>query len=107
MKIVVTGATGFLGRPLCAELVGQGHAVTALSRDAVRARSVLPPTVECLTWDQEAGRDGPWELAVAASDVVIHLAGQSVAEEKWTPQIKAALRSSRVDTTRRLVDAIR
>ena len=50
MKIVVTGATGFLGHPLCAEFIRQGHEVTGLSRNAMKARSVLGRTIEFLDW---------------------------------------------------------
>jgi len=107
MKIVVTGATGFLGRPLCAEFVRLGHEVAALSRNAEKARAALEPSVQCLKWGEEPGGGLPWQIAVQSADVVVHLAGQSVAEKAWTPAIQQALRTSRIDTTRRLVDAIR
>jgi len=106
MDIVITGATGFLGRPLCAELCTQGHSITALSRDAVRAQATLGPSVRCLAWAGQGDANPPWREAVAAAEVVIHLAGQSVAEKAWTPEIKAELRRSRIETTRNLVDAI-
>ncbi len=107
MKIVVTGATGFLGRPLCAEFLKLGHTVTALSRNAEHARALLGPPVQCLTWDGAAAGDSAWWEAVQMADAVVHLAGKSVAEKAWTPEIKAALRSSRIETTRRLVDSMR
>lgn len=107
MKIVVTGATGFLGRPLCSLLLAQGHEVTALSRNADHAATLLEPAIECLTWSVGSAPGAPWETAVAYADAVIHLAGQPVAEKVWTPEIKEALRRSRIDTTRRLVDAMR
>ena len=107
MKIVITGATGFLGRPLCVDLAKLGHIITAVSRNADRARSLLDPSVQCLNWDGEPGQAAPWEEAVAAADAIVHLAGQAVAEKAWTPEIKEALRRSRIDTTRRLVDVMR
>jgi uncharacterized protein (TIGR01777 family) len=106
MKIVITGATGFIGRPLCARLASDGHAVTALSRSADRARSALGPSVQCVAWGGEASAGAGWMGAVSEADVVIHLAGQPVAEKAWTPEIKEALRRSRIDTTRSLVDAM-
>ena len=107
MNIVITGATGFLGRPLCAQLADMGHAMTALSRDAARAQSRLGPSIRCLAWGGEAETGADWRDAIHLADVVIHLAGQSVAEKAWTPQIKEALRKSRVDSTRKLVDVMR
>lgn len=104
MKVVVTGATGFIGRPLCADLVGAGHTVTALSRDAGRARAILGPSVQSLPWGRQEGVD--WRQAVAGADVVMNLAGESLAAQRWTPEFKQRLGTSRVETTRRLVEAI-
>jgi uncharacterized protein (TIGR01777 family) len=105
MQVVVTGATGFIGRPLCAALTGGGHRVTALSRSADHARAALGPQVESLAWGGGAG--GEWKQAVRAADAVIHLAGEPIAGGRWTPASKERFRASRVETTRRLVDAIR
>jgi uncharacterized protein len=117
MQVVVTGATGFIGRPLCAELVGRGHSVTALSRDAERARATLGPQVRSLSWgmreerrekseDRSQKSDVEWEQAVAEADAVLNLAGEPVAARRWTPAIKESVRSSRVEATRSLVEAI-
>jgi uncharacterized protein (TIGR01777 family) len=105
MKVIITGATGFIGRPLCAKLVGAGHSVTALSRDPVRAKAALGPQVESLAWGARA--DDAWKQAVQAAEVVIHLAGESVGARRWTPEVKEKIRASRADTTRALVEAIR
>lgn len=105
MKVIVTGATGFIGEPLTVRLREAGHHVTALSRDAARAQTLLGPEVTCLTWNQEGAND--WKQAVGESDVVIHLAGESVGAQKWTPAFKEKLRASRVETTRALVAAMR
>lgn len=121
MNIVITGATGFVGRPLCAHLIGLGHRVTALSRDAARAGVTLGSQIESLEWgggkdsstdarastieSSTAGRT--WKTAVQESDAVIHLAGESVAGAKWTPEYKARIRASRVDSTKALVDTMR
>lgn len=100
----MTGATGFIGRPLCAELVGSGHRVTALARNADRARSLLGSSVAALAWPNA---DTAWREAVKRADVVIHLAGESVAGNRWTPEFKAQIRTSRIEPTRALVAAMR
>lgn len=105
MNIVITGATGFVGRPLCAHLISLGHRITALSRDTSKAQSLLGAQAQSVAWGERA--EDAWKQAVAGADVVIHLAGEAVAGHKWTPEYKAKIRSSRVDSTRRLVDAMR
>jgi uncharacterized protein (TIGR01777 family) len=104
MKVVVTGATGFIGRALCPALLAAGHSITALSRDETRARQLLGPRVACLSW---GGSHTAWKSAVAEADALIHLAGESVAGKRWTPEFKAKLRDSRVEPTRALVAAMR
>lgn len=105
MRVVITGATGFVGRPLCAKLGGEGHGVTALVRDTSKAQSLLGASVKCTAWNEGASDD--WKRAVAQSDAVINLAGESVAGQKWTPEYKAKILNSRTNGTRRLVDAMR
>jgi uncharacterized protein (TIGR01777 family) len=104
MQIVITGATGFVGKPLTAQFLQAGHHVTALSRDAARARSALGNAVHSVVWGSRSADE--WKEAVTGADVVVHLAGESVAGQRWTPEFKERIRSSRVDTTRALVDAI-
>jgi uncharacterized protein (TIGR01777 family) len=104
LNIVVTGATGFVGRALCAELIGAGHRVTSLTRDAGRARSLLGTQMAHVAWGGKGGDD--WKSAVAEADAVIHLAGESVGAQRWTPEFKARIRSSRIETTHRLVEAL-
>ncbi|MDE2127042.1 MAG: TIGR01777 family oxidoreductase [Armatimonadetes bacterium] len=105
MKCVVTGATGFIGRTLCAYLKGQQHEVTALSRNAMRAVTQLPQGVECVSWGPDA--EPEWKRRVAAADAVFHLAGESIAAKRWTPRVKQVLRASRTEPTRLLVSAMR
>lgn len=104
MKVVVTGATGFIGRPICADLVKGGHRVTALSRDAGRARSILGHEIQSLEWG--AGKSDEWKQAVSEAEAIIHLAGESVAGQTWTPQFKEKIRTSRVEPTRALFEVI-
>ncbi len=104
LRVVVTGATGFIGRPLVAALLGRGHSVTALSRSRVKAERMLGPGVTCREWGG-AGEE-EWRLVLDGADAVVHLAGESISVGRWSPEVKARLRTSRVDTTRRLVDAL-
>jgi len=103
MKVVVTGATGFVGTALIPLLLARGDRVTVLSRDAERARAKLGE-VTAVTADLEA--PGAWTEALAGADAIIHLAGESIGAKRWDAREKQVIRDSRVEATRTLVEAI-
>ena len=103
MKVVVTGATGFVGAPLVAALRARGDEVTALSRDATRARQVLGE-ITAVTADLETR--GPWTSSLAGSDAIIHLAGERLDSKRWDARHKQVIRDSRVETTRTIVEEV-
>jgi len=94
-KVIVTGATGFIGRRLCRELVTYGYEVIALSRNPQKARDVLGPAVSCDKWD---GRHlGDWVSHLEGAYGVINLAGENVGDSKWTKEKKKRILNSRLD----------
>jgi len=103
VKIVVAGATGFLGSALCSALTLKAHEVTVLSRDPAKAARNLGPAVQAVSW---LGEDKSWCTAVAKADAIVNFSGESIAGRRWTPEYKGRLRSSRIDTTGMLVTAI-
>ena len=104
LKVVVTGATGFVGTALVGALVGRGDSVIALTRDADRARGVLGAGVTAVAADLQ--QLGPWTAALAGADAIVHLAGESVSARRWDARQKQRIRDSRVEATRTLVEAI-
>lgn len=101
MKALVTGATGFIGRRLIAEL----EAPHVLSRSASRAAESLAEfDVSAFGWRAKAER--PPEAALDGVDTVFHLAGESIADGRWTPDKKRRILDSRVLGTRHLVEAM-
>ena len=96
--VLVTGATGTIGRRLLSHLPG----ARVLSRDAARASSRLG--VPAFAWD--GAGEVPRE-ALEGVSAVVHLAGEPVAEGRWTPQKKRAIEASRVEGTRALVASLR
>lgn len=103
MRVVVTGATGFVGTALVKALQARGDKVVVLSRDGARAKAALGE-VEAVTADLEA--PGPWTSALAGADAIVHLAGESVASKRWDARQKQLIRDSRVESTRVIVEAI-
>jgi hypothetical protein len=90
VEVVVAGGTGLVGRALVASLERDGHGVVVVSREPGPGR---------------VGWDGVLD-AVEGSDAVVNLAGASIGRPRWTAGRKHTLRASRVDTTRRLTEAI-
>ena len=99
MDITLTGATGFIGRRVVDNLLRDGHRLTILSRHARVGEN--PRYVVC-----DLTKSAPPPTAFEGAQSVIHLAGEPVAQ-RWTAEVKERIRSSRVDGTRHLVDAIR
>lgn len=103
MRVLVTGATGFVGRRVCEVLDAAGHEVLGLSRDADAARRKVSQLRRAFSWNPTAGP--PPEEALAESEAVVHLAGESVAG-RWNQRTRRAIRDSRVLGTRHLVTAL-
>ncbi len=104
MHIVVTGGTGFIGRPLCLSLSAEGHTVTVLTRRPVEAQPMFGPAVTAVEWN---GREvGSWEQSLEGADAIINLAGAPIADARWTTARKRLLTDSRVLSTRLLVEAL-
>lgn len=95
-QVLVTGATGFVGGHVVAELLRSGHTVTVLTRNVKQAAWRFDGKVRCIaSMDELADTD--------RIDVVINLAGARILGWRWTEKRKAALRASRVALTERLV----
>lgn len=96
--VVVAGASGLVGRPLCAALAASGWDVRRLVR-----RGALAP--DEIGWDPEKGLIQGAGLAGAAA--VINLAGENIGAGRWTAARRRAIRESRLQATRTLVAAAR
>jgi len=104
MRILMTGATGLIGRELGKALVARGDTLVCLVRDLNSARRRLPFPAVCHAWNHT--RPVPAE-ALHDVDAVVNLAGEPVADTRWTAATKALIRDSRVQGTRQLVRAVR
>lgn len=98
MRILVAGGTGFLGSALVDALRADAHEVTVLTRRPRRKGD--------LAWSPDDG-DVTWTKAVDDAAAVVNLAGEGIADRRWTDARKAAILSSRIHATRALVAAIK
>src|SRR5918992_810087 len=101
MKIAITGASGFIGSLLADHLWNQRHHLLLLSRNPPRETDVTKQ--EWIAWNP--GGAGDWEQSLDGMDGIFNLAGEPIAK-RWTEAQKEKIRSSRVGSTRSLVDAI-
>lgn len=100
MHILLTGGTGLIGRHLIPELLQQGHQVSVVTRDVAAARAVLGAQVQL--W---SGLEQQTDLN--SVDVVINLAGEPIADKRWSESQKQRLCDSRWQITERLVTLIK
>jgi len=103
-KIVITGATGLVGQALVPPLMKRGYDIIAVSRNPYNVHAALSPDVKAVSW--EPFGDETLVSHVDGADAVINLAGENVGHGRWTPQRKLKIINSRVDATRRIVEAI-
>jgi len=104
MKILITGSTGLVGNALVNDLQRSGHTVCRLIRPGTETRDSTSSSGGFdVSWDPATGELGG---AAVGADAVVNLAGASIADSRWTPERKHLLRTSRVDTTRALVNVL-
>ena len=103
MNVVITGATGFIGKALCSRLAGK-YEIVALSRNPAKAHETLGGFVRVVHWDGKAG--GEREREIDGAFAVVNLAGENVGSGRWTKLKKARIIGSRIDSASTLVEAV-
>jgi uncharacterized protein (TIGR01777 family) len=99
LRLLVTGGTGFIGTALCRALLGEGHAITLLTRNPVKAAALFGSSVSAIQSFSDLDPATPF-------DVVVNLAGEPIVGPRWTVARKAVLHASRIDLTQSLVEWI-
>lgn len=103
MKVAITGATGFVGSRLVQQLQAKGHQPLILTRNKTSAARTFPK-LEIVAYTPT--ESGSWQEAIAGCDAVVHLAGEPIAESRWTPKHKQEILDSRKLSTQKIVEAI-
>ena len=105
MRLLLLGCTGFVGRELMPQLLAAGHTLTVVSRQQRQLAGVS-------SVQADPSRPESWaagsalQQALEQAEGVVNLAGEPIAEQRWTPAHLELLHRSRIDTTRHLVAAI-
>jgi len=102
VKVLVSGASGFIGSVLCDSLLVRGDTVAGLTRDPMRARRTNPG-VEWHAWEPTLER--PPAAAFEGVDAVVNLLGEKI-DQRWTEEAKRRIMESRRTGTHNLVGAI-
>jgi uncharacterized protein (TIGR01777 family) len=108
MKVAITGASGFVGSRLVEKLHTEGNQVVVLTRNLAAAQKVFPdssfPNVEVIAYTPT--QSGSWQQAIASCDGVVNLAGEPIADGRWTAERKQEILNSRKLGTQKIVEAI-
>ena len=104
LKIVIAGATGFIGQKLTSRLLDSQTYVVVLTRKPASGRTTKHARLSYGQWDGKT--QGDWTEHIDGADAVVNLSGQSVASRRWSKTRKQQLYSSRIDSTNALVEAI-
>jgi len=105
MRILIIGATGFIGKELVKELSATGHQPLGVSRYAIKAGGILGDLCEIVEWDGKSAES--LVMKMDRIDGIVNLAGENIASGRWTEKRKKILTESRVKISKLVSEAIR
>jgi uncharacterized protein (TIGR01777 family) len=104
-KIIITGATGSIGKKLCNQIIDRGDALTVFSRNPELAKKIIRGASKYVKCDFT--KPDEWKEYLNYSDVIVHLAGANLGAKRWNQNYKKLAYDSRVISTRNLVTALK
>jgi uncharacterized protein (TIGR01777 family) len=105
MRVIITGATGFIGKALCPELVEAGYEVVTLSRNRETGTKTLGEKVKVAQWDGKTAKS--WGDLVNGAYAIINLAGENISSGRWTEKRKKEILESRLSAGKAVVEAVK
>ncbi len=103
-KVIVTGATGFIGKALCFRLEREGYQVVALSRNPEKGQRLFGPKFSVAKWD--GANASEWREYAEGAHAIVNLAGENIGSGRWTSNRKQAILQSRLDAGKAVVEAV-
>ena len=104
MRVIILGATGFIGRALSQSLIEEGYEVVALSRSQYKGREILGDQVEIVEWDSKSAVG--WESHANGAYAIVNLIGENLASGRWTQEKKKSILESRLNAGKAVSMAI-
>ncbi len=105
MRVIITGATGFIGKALCQELTEAEYEVVALSRNRETGTKILGEKVKVIQWDGKTAKG--WGNLANGAYAVINLAGENISSGRWTDKRKKIILESRLNSGKAVVEAVK
>jgi uncharacterized protein (TIGR01777 family) len=103
-KIIITGATGLIGKQLSKDLHVKGYELCIFTREPEKSTKVLPYATSHVKWD--INHPESWSKHINGANGIINLAGASIGDKRWTDKRKQVILNSRINGTAKLVEAV-
>ncbi|MDO9631100.1 MAG: TIGR01777 family oxidoreductase [Humidesulfovibrio sp.] len=110
MRTIILGGTGFIGKALARLLSGQGHEVVVPSRNPARVPAALglgAPGARIIGVPFDGQTGAGWAEFITPDTAIVNLAGENIADGRWTPDKKRRILGSRLDAGAAVMDALR
>jgi len=104
-RTIVIGATGFIGKAFCCLLVEDDYEVVVLSRSLEKVKETFGDRVSGVKWDGKTSRG--WEDSANRAFAIINLAGENLAQGRWTKKKKQSILESRLNAGQAVVEAVK
>jgi uncharacterized protein (TIGR01777 family) len=104
-RVVVTGATGFIGKALCFRLLEEKYEVVALSRSKEKGEKVFGTDAKVIEWDGKSSE--VWQDYANNAYAIVNLAGENIGSGRWTAEKKQSIIQSRLDAGKAVVEAVK
>ncbi len=101
MNILITGGTGFVGEELRMMLLKKGHRLIIVTRNPEKYKNEAAKNQQFISWDSD------FVAAMNEVDAVINLTGENLFGQRWTDEVKQRILDSRIQSTKKLVEAMR
>ena len=112
MKLLLTGCTGFIGRELIPLLIKEGHCLTVISRQSKERLKTISNSENIKVIQMNPAESSSWDKEEIQNSLkncegVINLAGEPIAEKRWTTDHRKVITNSRIETTNNLIKNLR
>jgi hypothetical protein len=103
--VIVTGATGFIGRAVCRRLIRGGYDIAVLTRNGDRGRQVFGDRALVVEWDGRTAAG--WRELASRAEAIINLAGENIGAGRWTKERKERIIDSRIRAGNAVIEGLR